>query len=318
MRTALFAALALLLAPALAVGQTFPDKPIRLVLPLSAGSSTDNLARILAQAMSNEAKQPVIVDNKPGANGFIGVQAVQSAPADGYTVLITTSSTQVINRFLFKKLPYDAASDFAPVTALGRGWLIMVVNPQSPANNVRDFIAMAKKQPGKVSFASGTAVTRFAGEMLQQIGDVKLLHVPYKSVPPAINDLLGGQVDTLITDGGTIMPHVRSGKLRALGATSAKRLAGLPELPTLEEQGLPGYEMSFWYAAYVPAGTPPPVIARLNALFANALKDPAAQSFFASSLNEPYHTSPERLAQFQAAETEKWGRIVKAAGVEPE
>jgi tripartite-type tricarboxylate transporter receptor subunit TctC len=268
--------------------------------------------------MAAETKQPVIVDNKPGANGFIGVQAVQSAPPDGYTLLVTTSSTQVINRFLFKKLPYDPVKDLAPVTALSRGWLIMVVNPKFPAATAREFVDAARKSPGKVSFASGTAVTRFAGEMVQQIGNVQMLHVPYKSVPPAINDLLGGQVDTLITDGGTIMPHVRSGKLRALGVTSSKRLAGLPDLPTLEEQGLPGYEMSFWVAVYAPAGTPAPVITRLNDLFAKAAKDPAAAAYFTSSLNEPYLTTPDGLANFQAAETEKWGRIVKAAGVEPE
>jgi tripartite-type tricarboxylate transporter receptor subunit TctC len=298
--------------------QNFPEQPIKLIVPFSPGSSTDTLARIVAQHMSAETKQPVIVDNKPGANGFIGVQAVQSAPPDGYTLLVTTSSTQVINRFLFKKLPYDPVKDLAPVTALSRGWLIMVVNPKFPAATAREFVDAARKSPGKVSFASGTAVTRFAGEMVQQIGNVQMLHVPYKSVPPAINDLLGGQVDTLITDGGTIMPHVRSGKLRALGVTSSKRLAGLPDLPTLEEQGLPGYEMSFWVAVYAPAGTPAPVITRLNDLFAKAAKDPAAAAYFTSSLNEPYLTTPDGLANFQAAETEKWGRIVKAAGVEPE
>jgi tripartite-type tricarboxylate transporter receptor subunit TctC len=311
----LIASLALL--PALAIAQ-FPDRPLRIVLPLAAGSSTDGLVRLLAQAISIETKQPVVVDNKPGANGFLGVQNAMTATPDGYTILVTTNSTQVINKFLFKKLPYDPEKDLAPVTALGRGWLIMVVNPQSPVGNVKDFLAQAKKQPGKMTFASGTAVTRFAGEMLQQVGDIKLLHVPYKSVPPAINDLLGGQVDTLLTDGGTIMPHVRSGRLRALGATSAKRLAGLPDLPTLDEQGLAGYEMSFWWAAYAPVGTPAPIIARWNALFANALKAPAVQAFFTASHNESYHTTPEGLAKFQADETEKWARIARAANVEPE
>ena len=301
-----------------AEAQSFPDKPIRLVLPLAAGSSTDNLARILASVISTETKQPVIVENRPGANGFLGLQAVQAAPPDGYTLLMTTNSTQVINRFLFKNLPYDPEKSFAPITALGRGWLMMVVNPKNPATTVGEFLESARKDSGKVSFGSGTAVTRFAGEMIQQIGNVKLLHVPYKSVPPAINDLLGGQIDTLITDGGTVMPHVRAGKLRALGVTSAKRLKGLPEMPTLDEQGLPGYEMSFWYAAYAPAGTPPAIIARLNALFARAVNDPAAQAFFTSSLNEAYITSPVGLAQFQAAETEKWRRIAMAAGVQPE
>ena len=301
-----------------ALAQSYPDKLIRLVVPYSPGSSTDNLARILAQRISVNAKQPVIVENKAGANGFLGVQAVQTAPPDGYTVLVTTSSTQVINRFLFKNLPYDPVKDFAPVATLGRGWLIMVVRPNFPATTVRQFIDLAKKQPGKLSFASGTAVTRFAGEMLQQIGRVQLLNVPYKSIPPAINDLLGGQVDTLLTDGGTILPHVRAGKLRALGVTSHTRLPGLPDLPTIEEQGLPGYEMSFWSAAYVPAGTPPAIIGRLNELFAKATQDPTAAAFFASSSNERFIGTPEDLAKFEAAETEKWRAIIKASGVEAE
>ena len=209
--------------------------------------------------------------------------------------------------------------DFTPVTALGRGGQVMVVNPTKiAANTVAEFIDLAKKNPGKISFGSGSSSSRMAGELLQQLAGIQLLHVPYKSNPLAINDLLGGQIDMMITDTATGMPQVKSGKLRALGVSTRKRSPLAPDVPTIEEAGVKGYEMSFWFAAYLPAKAPPAIVARLNQLLTRASKGPNVQSFYKTSGIDLFTTTPEELAKFQAEESTKWARIVKAAGIEPE
>jgi tripartite-type tricarboxylate transporter receptor subunit TctC len=310
-------ALALALAaPALA--QNYPTKPITFVVPFAAGSATDQLARALGQSVSAETGQSVVVDNKPGANGFIGAQAVAKAAPDGYTVFITTNTTHAANEHLFKKLPYDPVKDFAPVTGLAKGAQIMVVNPSLPFKTVSEFIAAAKKEPGKYTFGSGSSSSRIAGELLQQMAGIQLLHVPYKSNPLAITDLLGGQIHMMITDMATGMPQVKAGKLRALGVSSLKRSSLAPDVPTIAEAGVPGYEMGFWFAAYVPAGTPPAVVKRLNELLVKAVASPSAKSLFESTGFEPFTTTPEELAKFQLAESGKWQQIIKRAGIEPE
>jgi tripartite-type tricarboxylate transporter receptor subunit TctC len=312
--------LAALALAALAVGARaeYPEKAITFVVPFAAGSATDQLARALATEVTQATGQPVVVDDKPGASGFIGAQVVQKAAPDGYTVFITTNTTHAANEHLFKKLPYDPVKDYVPVAALGRGGQIMVVNPSSPAKSVRDFIELAKKSPGKLSFGSGSSSSRIAGELFQQMAGVKLLHVPYKSNPLAVNDLLGGQIDMMITDTATGLPQVQAGKLRALGMSSQKRSPLAPDVPTIDEAGVKGYEMSYWFAAYVPAKTPPAIVARLHDLLAAAEKGAAARAFYSSTGTEPFITTPEELAKFQAAESEKWGRIIKSAGIEPE
>lgn len=312
-------ALAVLLAAGAAAAQTFPDKPITFVVPFAAGSATDQIARALGNGVTAETKQPVVIDNKAGASGFIASQQVAKAPADGYTVLITTNTTHAANEHLFKKLPYDPVKDFSPVTALGKGGQIMVVNPNSPAKTVAEFVALAKKEPGKLSFGSGSSSSRMAGELLQQLAGIKLLHVPYKSNPLAVTDLLGGQIDMMITDTATGLPQVKAGKLRALGVSGAQRSPLAPEVPTIAEAGVKGYEMGYWFAAYAPAKTPPAVVKRLNELLVKAAKSEAAKtSFYEPSGTEVFTTSPEDLAKFQAAESQKWGRIIKAAGIEAE
>jgi tripartite-type tricarboxylate transporter receptor subunit TctC len=310
-------ALALALAAPLAA-QTWPARPITFVVPFAAGSATDQLARALGQSISAEIGQSVIVDNKPGANGFLGAQAVAKAAADGYTVFITTNTTHAANEHLFKKLPYDPVKDFAPVTGLAKGAQIMVVNPSLPYKTVAEFIAAAKKEPGKLTFGSGSSSSRIAGELLQQMAGIQLLHVPYKSNPLAITDLLGGQIHMMITDMATGMPQVKAGKLRALGVSSAKRSSLAPDVPTIAEAGVPGYEMGFWFAAYVPAGTPQAVVKRLNELLVKAVASPSAKSLFESTGFEPFTTTPEELAKFQLAESRKWQTIIKKAGIEPE
>ncbi|MBT2302761.1 tripartite tricarboxylate transporter substrate binding protein [Variovorax paradoxus] len=312
-------ALAALLAAGVAAAQTYPDKPITFVVPFAAGSATDQIARALGNGVTVETKQPVVIDNKAGASGFIASQQVAKAPADGYTVLITTNTTHAANEHLFKKLPYDPVKDFSPVAALGKGGQIMVVNPNSPAKTVAEFVALAKKEPGKLSFGSGSSSSRMAGELLQQLAGIKLLHVPYKSNPLAVTDLLGGQIDMMITDTATGLPQVKAGKLRALGVSGAQRSPLAPEVPTIAEAGVKGYEMGYWFAAYAPAKTPPAVVKRLNELLVKAAKSEAAKtSFYEPSGTEVFTTSPEELAKFQAAESQKWGRIVKAAGIEAE
>lgn len=314
--TLVFAAL---LAAGAAMAQTFPDKPVTFVVPFAAGSATDQIARALGNGVTAETKQPVVIDNKAGASGFIASQQVAKAPPDGYTVLITTNTTHAANEHLFKKLPYDPVKDFSPIAALGKGGQIMVVNPNSPARTVAEFVALAKKEPGKLSFGSGSSSSRMAGELLQQLAGIKLLHVPYKSNPLAVTDLLGGQIDMMITDTATGLPQVKAGKLRALGVSGAQRSPLAPEVPTIAEAGVKGYEMGYWFAAYAPAKTPPAVVKRLNELLVKAAKSEAAKTaFYEPSGTEVFTTSPEELAKFQHGESQKWGRIVKAAGIEAE
>lgn len=298
---------------------TFPEKPIRFVVPFAAGTATDQLARAIGQAVSVETKQQVIVDNKPGANGFIGATEAARAAPDGYTVFITTNTTHAAAEHLFKKLPYDPVKDFAPLTALGKGGQMMVVNTDFPATSVKEFIAMAKKSPGKITFGSGSSSSRIAGELFQQLAGVELLHVPYKSNTFAVTDLLGGQIHMMITDTATGMPHIRSGKLRPLGYSAKTRSPLAPEVSTIEEAGVKGYDIGYWFAAYTPAKTPQPVVARLNELLSRAAKSPAASSsFYATSGTEVFVTSPDELAKFQTAESQKWGEIIRKAGIEKE
>ena len=296
----------------------YPDKTITFVVPFAAGSATDQLARALGQEVTRITTQAVVVDDKPGASGFIGAESVKKAAPDGYTVFITTNTTHAANEHLYKKLPYDPVKDFAPVTGLGKGGQIMIVNTALPAKTVAEFIALAKAQPGKVSFGSGSSSSRVAGEMFQQMAGIDLLHVPYKSNPLAINDLLGGQINMMITDMATGLPQVKGGKVRALGVSTAKRSPLAPELPTISEAGLKGYEMSFWFAAYVPAHTPPAVVAKLHDLLVEATKGAAMHQYYTSTGTDPFTTTPAELAAFQAAESEKWKIIIKKAGIEPE
>jgi tripartite-type tricarboxylate transporter receptor subunit TctC len=298
--------------------QAYPAKPITFVVPFAAGSATDQLARALGQSITSDTKQAVVVDNKAGASGMLAAQNVAKSAPDGYTVLITTNTTHAANEHLYKKLSYDPVKDFAPVTALGTGSQVMVVNVNSPYKTVGDVLAKAKAEPGKLAFGSGSSSSRVAGELFKQMAGVELLHVPYKSNPLAITDLLGGQIDLMITDTSTGVPQVKGGKLRALGVSTMQRTALLPDVPTIDEAGVKGYDMGYWFAAYVPAGTPAPVVQKLRDLLVKGTASESAKTFFANSGSVPFTTTPEGLAKFQAGETEKWGRVIKAAGIEAE
>jgi tripartite-type tricarboxylate transporter receptor subunit TctC len=301
-----------------ALAQEYPAKPITFYVPFAAGSATDTLARSLGQGITAETKQNVVNDNRPGANGIIATQAFIRTPADGYSVLIATNTTHAANEHLYKKIPYHPVNDFTPITALARGGQVMVVHPRVPVKTVKEFIALAKRQPGKLTFGSGSSSSRVASELFQQMAGLQLVHVPYKSNPMAVSDLVGGHIDMMITDVVTGLPQVQAGKVRALGVSSPQRLPNVPELPTIAESGVKGYELTFWFAAYLPAKAPPAVAARLRELFINATKSAPAQAFFKTTGIEPWTTTSVELARFQSSESAKWARVIKAAGIQPE
>ena len=308
------AATTLLAQPAAA--QDFPSKPITLVVPFGPGSGTDQMARLYAKALGDEAKVSVVVDNKGGASGFIAAQHVAKAAPDGYTLMMTTNTTHAANEHLFKKLPDDPVKDFAPIGLLSTGQMLLLVRPDSPYKSLADLLAAAKKAPGKIDFGSGSSSSQVAGYLLQQMAHVDMLNVPYRSNPQAITDLIGGRFAFMFADAPTALPQVQGGKLRALAASSGKRLASLPDVPTVAEAGVKGYDMSYWFAAYAPAGTPPAVIAKLNQLFAKASATEEVKASLARTSGVLALGTPEGLAQFQAAESKKWGEVIRAAGIE--
>ena len=321
-RTIMGAALGALMVAALPVSAqqaaNFPSKPITFVVPFAAGSATDLIARALGQAVTQSTGQSVIVENKGGASGMIAAQAAARAPADGYTVLITTNTTHAANEHLYKKLPYDPVKDFVPLSGLGKGGQVLVVNASAPFNSVKELLEHAKKNPGKLSFGSGSSSSRMAGEMLKQLGGVDILHVPYKSNPLAITDLMGGQIDLMITDVSTGIPQIQAGKLKALGFSTEERSVMLPDVPTIAEAGVKGYNMGYWFAAYAPAGTPTDVVNKLTQLLGDAVESKSGEGFYKQSGTSKWRSTSEELAKFQAEEAKKWGEVVKAAGIQPE
>lgn len=315
-QTALTGLLALCL-PLSASAAAYPEKTVTFVVPFGAGSATDQLARAIGQGFTEESGQTVVIENKPGASAMIGASDVARAEPDGYRVLITTNTSQSANPHLYKKLSYDPVSDFQPVTLLGKGGQIMVVHPDSPAKNVGEFIKLAKEKPGQLSFGSGSSSSRVAGELFQQMTGTEILHVPYKSNPLVITDLLGKQIDMMMADMATGLPQVQSDKLRALGVTTASRSALAPEVPTIAEAGVPGYEMGYWFAAYVPANTPEDIVKRLNELMTKAANRTAANDFYTKTGTQRVTSTPAELTKFQQQETEKWGEIIRKAGIQP-
>ena len=319
--THLLAALATTAATLLALpaaAQDYPNKPITLVVPFGPGSGTDQMARLYAKALGDELKVPIVVENKGGASGFIAAQYVAKAAPDGYTLMMTTNTTHAANEHLFKKLPYDPVKDFAPIGLLSTGQMLLLVPPDSPYKSVADLLAAARKAPGKLDFGSGSSSSQVAGFLLQQMAHVDMVNVPYKSNPQAITDLIGGRFTFMFADAPTALPQVQGGKLRALAASSSKRLASLPEVPTVAEAGVKGYDMGYWFAAYAPAGTPKPIVDKLNRMFAKATQTEEVKATLARTSGEVALSTPEGLAQFQAAESKKWGEVIRAAGIEPQ
>jgi tripartite-type tricarboxylate transporter receptor subunit TctC len=311
-------ALGLALCAGSAFAQSYPGKTITIVVPFAAGSGTDQAARAFAQAITAEYKVPVIVDDRPGASGFLAAQYVARAAPDGYTMLLTTNTTHAANEHLFKKLPYDPVKDFTPVALLSKGQMLLLVNPSSPIQSVADLVATAKKSPGKLNFGAGSSSSRVGSEMLKQLTGTDMNFVPYKSNPMAITDLIGGQIDFMFADATTALPQVNAGKLRGLAVSGSKRLAAAPKLPTVQEAGVKGYDLSFWNAVYLPPNTPAAITNKLHEMLMKAEASPTVIAFHNATAGEIVTSTPEGLAAFQASESEKWGRIIRAARIEPE
>jgi tripartite-type tricarboxylate transporter receptor subunit TctC len=296
--------------------QAYPSKPIRFVVPYPAGGPLDTVARLLGAKVGESVKQPVIVDNKPGAGGNIGADLVAKSPPDGYTILMGATATHAVNPTLYKNIPYDAVKDFAPITQVATTPNILVVNPAVPASNVRELIAYAKANPGKLSFASGSigSAGHLAGELFKAMAGVDMVHVPYKGAAPAMQDLIGGQVNLMFDNLASSLAQVRAGKVRALAVTTAARTSFAPEYPTIAESGLPGFDISTWFGIFAPAGTPREVQERLHAEFTKALAAPDVRERMLNLGAEPVGNKPGEFAAYIRSEGEKYARVIKASG----
>jgi tripartite-type tricarboxylate transporter receptor subunit TctC len=295
--------------------QDYPSKPIRIIAPFGPGTATDTVARVIASELSRRTGQSVVVENKPGAEGQIGAQMAAAAAPDGYTIFVTTQTTQAINQHVYKALPYDPVKGFAPISGLSSGAQIVMVRNDLPVKSIADLIALARAQPGKLTFGSGNGSARGAAELFKIMAKVDLLGVPYKTQPQVVADLLGGRIDVTFSDFTTGLPPVRDGRARGLAVTSPQRYPGLEQFPTVAESGLPGYESRPWNAAYAPAGTPRPIIDKLNQLIREAVASEAYRTLMRTTLGVPFPGSPEELAAFQESETRKWGEVVRIAGM---
>jgi len=302
----------------LALAQDYPSKSIKFIVPFAAGSGSDQAARTYAQVISQLTGVPVIVEPKPGGNGFIAVQNVAKAQPDGYTALYTTNTTHAANEHLYKNLPYDPIKDFAPVALLSIGHMALVVNVNSKYKSVEDIIVEAKKRPGELNFGSGSSSSRVASEMFKQLANINVKSIPYKSNPMSITDLMGGQIDFMFTDAATGVPQIHANKLRALAVSGQKRLASIASIPTMEEAGIKGYDMSYWNAVYLPAGTPSAVVNKLNELLTKAATSAEVQNYLRFTSAELALSSPDALGQFQLSESARWGKVIKQAGIEAE
>jgi len=294
----------------------FPAKPQRYVA-MGVGFP-ENTARALGAEISEITKQPVIVEAKPGANGILAAEYVAKAVPDGYTVLIGTNSTHAANQSLYKSLPYDYVKDFVPVSGISMGAVMAVVHPQVPVKTIAELTALAKKQPGKLTFGSGSTSSLAAVEYYKMLAGINMLNVPYKTVPQATADLVGGRIDFMMANIGGVAPLVQAGKLRALAVTGRERWPTLPQIPTMEEADVKGYEWSFWLAAWVPAGTPREVVARINEHIVTALTRPKVKDYLLNAGSTPFPTTSEQLMKFQIAEHDKWRKVIQAANIKLE
>lgn len=316
--TQAFAVCTLVLAmPLQALAQAaYPNRPVKILVGFPPGQATDVVAREIAQKLSEAMGQPFVVENRAGAGGIIGTEFVAKAPADGYTLLMSSSGPLAVNPGLYSKLPYDVAKDFAPITLAALVPLFVVANPGFPPNTVKELIVYAKANPGKISYASGgNGVTNhLAMEMFKNAAGVYMTHIPYRGGPPALTDLIAGQVSVMFETGPGALPHVHSGKLKALAVGSAARSSAAPSLPTVAESGLPGFDAVAWIGLVAPRGTPLAIITRLNAEVTRILKLPEIKVRFQALGAEPAGNTPEQFAAYIQAETIKWGRVVKTSG----
>lgn len=314
------ASLGLALASGLsaAIASTYPDRPVTLVVPFTAGGMTDVLARQLSRRMQDELKQPAVVENRVGAGGIIGAERVAKSRPDGHTLLITTTA-HVVNPAITRQLPYDTEKDFVPVALLARTPNVLVVHPSVPAKNLQELIAFAKKSGGVSYGSSGTGgTTHLSGELLAARTGAPFLHVPYKGTALAVNDVLGGQIHAAFVDALTAVKYVESQKLRAIAVSTAQRNPSLPDVPTIAEQGVPGYETEIWIGLYAPRGTPPAIVQQLNRIAIGAMSEPAFKEMLASQGTAPGTMDAVAFAAFVKREIAKWQAIVRDARIEPQ
>jgi tripartite-type tricarboxylate transporter receptor subunit TctC len=298
--------------------QAYPSKPITIIVPFGPGSATDTIARIIGQHLSTALNQTIVIENKPGANGAIAAAYVARAAPDGYTLFLSTNSPHSAAPTLNKTVAYDPVKDFVPITRVGSYTLMLVLNPDVPAKSIPELIAYAKANPGKLSFASGNTSGVVAGETLKSWAGINIVHVPYKSAPPAINDVLGGRVSMMFTDLTTGMPHVKAGALRALAVTRMQRSKLVPELPTLHEAGVANFDMDSWAAMFAPANTPPEIVTRLNRELRKIIDNPEINGKIAAMGFEAFSSSPGELGDFVKVQLDKWTKMIKDAGIQPE
>jgi len=306
-------ACAAMIRPAFA--EEFPSRPIRLVAPFPAGSATDGISRILATDMTATLGQPVLVDNRPGADGIVAAQYVKQAPADGYTVMMGTNSSHAANVSLYRSLPYDPVADFAPITRIVAFPLVLVVPRNSPITSVADLIAQAKAEPGKLSYGSGNTSTRGATGLFCLKAGIDAVDIPYRGNPQAITDLIAERLDFMMPDSATALGQLRGGAVRALAVSMATRVDFLPDVPTLTETGIGEYEFVGWVTAFAPAQTPPAIIARLNTALVAAIGSPTARGFFEQTGSVASPGTPEQAAAFVRGEIAQWADVVRRTGM---
>jgi tripartite-type tricarboxylate transporter receptor subunit TctC len=303
-------------ASQIASAQSWPTKPIKFIVPFTPGGNTDIVARMVGEGLSKTFGQPFLIENKPGAAGLLGATAVAKSPADGYTFLMGTVGTHAINAGMYSKMPYDTVKDFTPVTLVASVPNILVVPPSLPVNSVKDLIAYLKANPDKANFASsgsGTSI-HLSGELFKIRTGVAMTHIAYKGSPPALTDLMGGQVQLMFDNLPTSLPYVKAGKLKALAVTTAKRIPALPNVPTVAESGLPGFETGSWFGLFAPAGTPKEIIARVDSEVRKMVQSPEMREKLIQQGAEPVGMGSEEFAAHVKSELAKWGEVVKASG----
>ena len=300
--------------------QKFPTKPLRILVTIGPGSVGDIISRVMAEPLSRQMGQPVLVDNRPGAGGNVAAEIAAKSPPDGYTLFLTTVSTHGINPSLYSKLAFDPIRDFAPVILLATNPNMLVVHPSMPVGNVKELIALAKKRPGEITFSSGGSGTsqHMAGELFGMMTGTKLVHVPYKSTPLSANAVLSGETMIAFASVPVVIEQVKGGRLRSLGVTSAKRMASLPDMPTLNETGVPGFDVGGWFGFSVPAGTPESIVNQLNSEFRKAIADPGVRQKLMAQGMDLTESSPEQFAAFIRSEIDRWTKVVRATGAKVE
>jgi tripartite-type tricarboxylate transporter receptor subunit TctC len=298
-------------------GQAYPSRPVKLVVPFPAGSATDQVARVLGQELQQALGQPFVVENKAGAQGAIAAAEVAKAPADGYTLMVTTNTPQAANVSLFRKLNYDPVKDFAPIARLSTIPFMLMVRPDFPAKNLKEFLAHARANPGKLSAGYGSAGSQVSQAMFRSMARIDFVDVPYKGLPQAITDVLGGSIQFTFADMSNALAQIKGGKLRGIAVTSEKRSPLAQDVPALAEE-LPGYELIAWFALMAPAGTPPEVVSRLHDVTAKALARPEVAQRFSTLGTDVAPMNPQQLGAFIRSEIAKWAKMVKEAGIEPQ